>query len=222
MTETAHTALRRNPVLNNLSHQVLEEFAHLGRLRQYRKGEFLCLQGETWPHLFVVIGGLIKAFKESDEGRSLLVTNIYPGEVFWGLAFFEPEAMMPVRLESSEASRIYLWDRTQCLPLLHKYGELSWSISRLLTQKMLYASDIVEGLAFQPVASRLARLLLEEYPSNALAVDRRLTLDEMAARIGSTREMVCRILYRFATQGAIQINRTEFIFIDRQLLEKQI
>lgn len=88
-----------------------------------------------------------------------------------------------------------------------------------MVQRMMNASDIVDGLAFQPVASRLAHLLLEEYPADQLAVERHLTLDEMASRIGSTREMVCRILYRFATQGAIQINRTEFIFKDRQILE---
>jgi CRP-like cAMP-binding protein len=93
-------------------------------------------------------------------------------------------------------------------------------MTRLMVQRMLHASEIVDGLAFQPVASRLARLLLEQYPADQLAAERHLTLDEMAAHIGSTREMVCRILYRFAAQGAIQINRTEFIFKDRQLLEK--
>jgi CRP/FNR family transcriptional regulator len=88
-----------------------------------------------------------------------------------------------------------------------------------MAQRMLHASEIVEGLAFQPVAQRLARLLLEQFPADRLATERHLTLDEMAARIGTTREMVCRILYRFAAQGAIQINRTEFVFKDRQLLE---
>jgi hypothetical protein len=47
-----------------------------------------------------------------------------------------------------------------------------------------------------------------------------MTLDEMAARIGTTREMVCRQLYRFADQGAIQINRTEFMITDQGQLKK--
>ena len=45
-----------------------------------------------------------------------------------------------------------------------------------------------------------------------------MTLDEMAAHIGSTREMVCRILQRFANQGLIEITRTEFSFTDREQL----
>jgi hypothetical protein len=46
-----------------------------------------------------------------------------------------------------------------------------------------------------------------------------MTLDEMAARIGSTREMVCRHLYQFADQGVIQINRTELKILDQALLK---
>ncbi|MFH1632698.1 MAG: helix-turn-helix domain-containing protein [Chloroflexota bacterium] len=49
---------------------------------------------------------------------------------------------------------------------------------------------------------------------------RDLTLDEMAARIGSTREMVCRALYRFADDEMIQITHTEFVFTNREKLAK--
>jgi DNA-binding transcriptional regulator LsrR (DeoR family) len=63
--------------------------------------------------------------------------------------------------------------------------------------------------------------LLEQYPTSQDVVHRHLTLDEMASRVGTTREIVCRILYRFAEQRAIQINRTEFTFLDRSLLEEQ-
>jgi CRP-like cAMP-binding protein len=67
----------------------------------------------------------------------------------------------------------------------------------------------------------LARLLLEQY-SDAVGDyrAREMTLDEMAARIGTTREMVCRQLSRFADQKAISINRTEFMITDQRKLEQ--
>jgi CRP-like cAMP-binding protein len=74
-------------------------------------------------------------------------------------------------------------------------------------------------LAFQPLTGRVARLLLDQYPAGQNVAPRHLTLDEMASRVGTTREMVCRILYRFAEAGAIQINRTEFVFTDRSILD---
>jgi DNA-binding transcriptional regulator LsrR (DeoR family) len=63
-------------------------------------------------------------------------------------------------------------------------------------------------------------VLLEQYGNTGGDfVARDLTLDEMAARIGSTREMVCRHLYHFADQGIIQINRTEIKINDLDYLK---
>ena len=46
-----------------------------------------------------------------------------------------------------------------------------------------------------------------------------MMLDEMAAHVSTKREMVCRLLYEFADEGAIEINRTEFMIVDREKLE---
>ena len=85
--------------------------------------------------------------------------------------------------------------------------------------RMQFASEMLNDFVFQPTTGRLAGVLLDHYQE---AVDdyvaRDMTLDEMAARIGSTREMVCRHLYQFADQGVIQINRTELKILDQSLL----
>ena len=117
-------------------------------------------------------------------------------------------------------SRPRRWIGRALMPLILANGKLSWELSCLAIQRVQFASEIVEKLAFQPVAGRVARLLLEQYPTGQNIVPRHLTLDEMASRVGTTRELVCRILYRFAEQGAIQINRTEFTFLDRGVLEE--
>lgn len=192
----------------------------MAKARRYQPGEFLTQYGDHWPYLFLVAGGEISAVKESGEGRSLVVAIFAPGDLFWGLAFFHEDLPMPVTLQATEETEIALWSREQMLPVLLANGGFSWELCRLMVNRMLRASEIVEELAFHPVAGRLARFLLAQSAGTGgdrLARD--LTLDEMAARVGSTREMVCRMLYRFAEQGAIQINRTEFIFTDRNVLE---
>ena len=93
-------------------------------------------------------------------------------------------------------------------------------MNKLMIRRMMYASNILEEIAFQPVTGRLARVLLDNYGDSAGdTIDRDWTLDEMAARIGTKREIVCRQLSRFAEEGAIQINRTEFKITDQSLLE---
>ena len=82
------------------------------------------------------------------------------------------------------------------------------------------AGEIVEEVLFLPLPGRLANLLLTQY-EGALDdyVARDLTLDEMAARIGSTREMVCKILYQFSDKGLIELHRTEFKITDQHELQ---
>ncbi|HEY5729259.1 MAG TPA: Crp/Fnr family transcriptional regulator [Anaerolineales bacterium] len=161
------------------------------------------------------------AIKESPEGRSLTLATFDEGEIFWGLAFFIEDAPMPATLMATAECELMLWHRDNIMPFIMSDGNFSWELSRLAIQRAQFASEIVEQLAFQPLTERVARLLLEQYPANKSVVPRHLTLDEIASRVGTTREIVCRILYRFAERGAIQINRTDFTFLNRSLLEEQ-
>jgi CRP-like cAMP-binding protein len=211
--------LSNNPVFSKLPNSKLEVLAGSAFLKHLSKGEILVHAGDVWPNLFTVAMGGIEAIKESVEGRSLIVTSFQPGDIFWGLAFFYKDLPMPVILRAYSSSQIYLWSRDEIVPLLMENGEFSWELTRLMVLNMLRASEILEQMTFQPVAGRLAKLLMETTrEGTGSPVTRSLTLDEMAARIGSTREMVCRFLHRFADEGIIDITRTEYAIIDKDRL----
>jgi CRP/FNR family transcriptional regulator len=165
----------------------------------------------------------LNALKESSEGRTFVIAELDPGEVFWGLAFFEENVPNPMSIQASEPSSAYLWNRDAVLDLLIENGRMTWELTRLMVDRMLHASSVIEGLAFQPVAGRLAQLLTKYYGHRKEdAIERDLTLDDMAARIGSTREMVCRILHRFAEEQIIDITRTEFRITDNEKLKNYL
>ncbi len=213
--------LRAHPVFASLGADDLDLVARQAVLRDLEKGETLALQGEIWPDLFLVAGGELAAVKISSEGRSLLVTSFRKGELFWGPAFFQDDAPLAATLAAQSPTRVYLWSREWIEPVFLAHGKLGWELCRLMIQRMQRASAIVDELAFQPVAGRLARLLLEHFTSaGEQAIGRSFTLDEMAARIGTTREMVCRALYRFEDKKLIRVTRTEFVLTDRDGLAR--
>jgi CRP/FNR family transcriptional regulator len=218
MTDLA-TLLQNNPVFSALGAGDRVLMIQQARRHMYSKGETITLYGDVWSHLFLVGEGKVEALKESSDGRSLHVTCFGKGELFWGLAFFHEEAPMPVTLQAREKSILYLWAKDSVLPIILRNGQVSWEISRLMADQMQHASDLVEGLAFHPVAGRLARLLLDHFETAGdSSISRYLTLDEMAARIGSTREMVCRALYSFSDKKLIEVTRTEFVLTDHERL----
>jgi len=219
--ELVKDILRTHPVFASLEEAELAVLASQAVERQLKKDERLALQGEIWPYLFLVATGKVNAVKVSNEGRNLLVTTFGAGELFWGLACFQENAPQLATLEAYSPSCIYLWTRQHVEPIFIEHGKMGWELCHLMIQRMQRASAIVEELAFQPIAGRLANLLLDHFASaGEQSIERSLTLDEMAARVGTTREMVCRVLYRFANSGLINVTRTEFVLTDRAGLSR--
>jgi CRP/FNR family transcriptional regulator len=212
-----------NPLFQPLPQKILAELGKSAIKKSYQAGEIIVHQGDLWPYLFIVTAGKVNAVKESAGGRSLIATTITKGEVFWGLAFFIENAPMPVALHAAADSPIALWPRENLVPIIINHGEVAWNLCSLMISRMQLASEIVEELAFLPVVGRLAGLLLDTFGEDEHDfVARELTLDDMAARIGTTREVVCRHLYKFAEKGAIDIRRTELRINDRSFLEHQV
>ena len=213
--------LNAHPVFASQTEATRSQLVKWAVRRELKKGERLVMQGDVWPYLFLVADGELDAIKVSGEGRNLLVTTFGAGELFWGLAFFQDGAPLLATLEAHVPARVYLWHRQQIEPVFIEHGRMSWELCRLMIQRMQRASVIVEELAFQPVSGRLARLLLDDFESTGnAAIARHLTLDEMAARVGTTREMVCRAMYRFADKKLIDVTRTEFALTDKDGLRQ--
>ncbi len=213
--------LRTHSVFASLEKEDRVLLARLSIARELTKGEVLALQGDVWPYLFLVEQGHIEAIKESSQGRSLSVTTLGEGDLFWGPAFFQEGAQLPATLEVRDPTRLHLWSRQSVEPFLLAHGHILWELCGLMAQRMKRASAVVEELAFQPVAGRLAQLLVAVSAGREKeSIPRSLTLDEIASRIGTTREVACRFLHRFADEGLIDITRSEFLVHDQRRLEE--
>ena len=219
--EELNNLLSTHPVFTSLEEGERNLLTKQAARKDLKKGEALVMQGDVWPYLFLVAEGEIDAVKGSREGRNLLVTTFGKGELFWGLAFFQENAPLIATLEANCPSRVFLWSRNRIEPIFIEHGRMSWELCHVMIQRMQRASTIVDDLAFQPVAERLAHLLLDHFDTaGEQAIERSLTLDDMAIRIGTTREMVCRVLYRFADKKLINVTRTEFVLTDRAGLSR--
>lgn len=208
------------PVFRNLNISQKARIKKLAVLKTYNKGEILVLNGSHWPFVIIIASGLVHANKESSEGRSLTVRTFSDGDVFWGHAIFGNHST-PTTLFAHQATTIYQWSGDEILPILIENGEALWDLCIQLNQRMIEASQTIADIAFNPVVNRLAKLLLEQFDSEQQNyINRKMTLEEMAAKIGTTREVVCRLLYRFSDKNLIQVDRTKFILINKIELNK--
>lgn len=211
--------LLERELFQTLTNTEIESLISQGNLKKYAKRSYVAMAGDHWDKFFIVLTGTIAAQKVSIEGRNLWISEFNRADVFWGFAFFDPSLPMPVTLVAVGSTELLVWDRSAIQRIMETNGRFSWAMLLHMAKAMFRASSIVEGLAFHPVAGRIANFLLEKYPAEDVNFSRDLTLDEIAARAGTTREMVCRSLQRFATEGMIEITRTELRIRDRAKLE---
>jgi CRP/FNR family transcriptional regulator len=211
--------LSKVAVFSKLNEMDRQELVKRAWRRTFDKGEFICFQGDDWPNVMYLVSGKVAWTMLSPEGKRQVAFHLQSGDVAWGLTLFDSKPM-PATLEVIEKSEVYQWSRDEILPIVSHSVDAVWEVSRVLASAMRRVREVVYGFAFQSVAGRLAHLLLDYYkPEEGEPTPRELTLDEMAAAVGTTRELVCKVLYRFADEDMIRINRTEFIFTNPDKLE---
>jgi CRP-like cAMP-binding protein len=213
--------LEKHPIFLQFTSDQLDEAVNCAMSRHYDPGGFVTYYGDVWPYLLIVEAGRLDVIKESCDGKQLVALSLGPGTAFWGLAFFNDGMQTPGAVQAKQSSDIYLWSREAILPLMMASPHALWHMCQQMVTRMNQASQIVESLAFKPMAKRLASFLLEMFAETGeTSVKRTLTLDDIAAHVGSTREEVCRALYQFADKNLIEITRTEFSLINRDGLSQ--
>lgn len=222
MTSCAPGLLANSLLFKQFTDQDRSDLARTAIVKNLVGGEFLAMQGQHWPYLLLVYSGTLKTHKVSHQGRSLGALRLDQGSLFCSPTIIDGEPL-PATLEADGSCQLFLWHQDWILPYLQKNNQAMWELTRLLVQRMRLASEMVEDLAFKPVVSRVARMLLKQHQkSGEDHVERDLTLDEMAAMVGTTPVMVCKVLSQFADQGYLKVSRTEIEFINHQELEKLI
>jgi CRP-like cAMP-binding protein len=211
--------LAQAPVFEKLPAREIDTLVTQAVMKRLRPGEFLCHQGDDWRYAaFLARGGLRWAIL-SVGGREQVLFRVEPGHTFWAHSLFDCQPM-PASLSATKASTAYLWPEEVIAPILSRNPALLWEILCLMMGVMRRAREVIYGLAFKPVAGRLAKLLLEQSAGQeGQHVQREMTLSEIAATVATSQEVVCRLLYQFQADKIIELNRASFKLNDRAALE---
>ena len=207
-------------VFSHFPAEVLSQLADYSLSRKLAGGEHLCHQGEVWPYVIYLAEGQLSWSMVSSGGKEHQLFKVKYGDVFWAHSIFDDQSM-PASLSADGQVLAYIWPRDTILPLLMKYPKAMWDIPKILTGTMRSAREIIYGLAFQPVASRLAGYILDNLESTGQdSFSRDMTLEEIARVLATSAEVVCRLLYQFQTDGILKITRTQISLEDQRALEK--
>jgi CRP/FNR family transcriptional regulator len=214
--------LKNVEVFGQLTEAEREDLARLAVRRSLMRDEILCRQEDLWPFVLYIAHGTLRSSISAPDGRSYVVSTWDKGEVFWAHTIFDQDPM-PSTLVAGKATNIYQWEGEKALEIVFRNQLAIRALLRRQTCLIRRRRESIYSLAFNPVSSRLAKLIMEKFfVTDEPTVQRDLTLGDMAEMVATSPEVVCRLLYQFQAAGAIDINRASITLHDRQALEKLV
>ena len=221
-SEETLTFLRQIPYFARLDDEALKAVARAIVQRNYEPGEVIFLEGMPCAGLFLVQEGQVKLVKTSADGREQTLHFVQPGQSFNDVSVWDGEGN-PVTAVAITPVTCWVIDRESMLRLVEQYPVLAISVIESIARRTRHLVQLVEDLSFRPVQARLAKLLLDEAKAHGHQdhMPRLMTQQEMAARLGTVREVVGRALRNLEHEGIIRIERHRIIIVDRKRLEEQ-
>jgi CRP/FNR family transcriptional regulator len=214
--------LKNVEVFENLTDGEREDLSSLAIRRSLKKNEVICHQKDDWPYVFYIAFGSLRSIIAAPDGRSYVVSTWGKGEVFWAHTIFDQDPM-PSNLEAADTTNIYLWKGDDALQIVLRNQSATRALLRRQTLLIRKRRESIYNLAFNPVANRLAKLIIEKFfDTDEPVVQRDLTLGEMAEMVATSPEVICRLLYQFQSAGTISISRASITLHDRDALEKLV
>jgi CRP-like cAMP-binding protein len=213
--------LKKIPLFQDLSHDTMHRLVTCIEMREVRRRQVIYLPGDPGQAVFFVNGGRVKISKVTRDGKELTLAYRGPGEVFGELVMIDggPREEMAEAMENALITEL---ERGEFERLVQKEGMIGYRLAKVIAQRRREVENKIEQLIFKDVNAKLAELLLRlatEYgieDSRGTLVSLKITHQEMANLIGSTRETVSLTLSQFKRRGLIQTDGRKVILADRE------
>jgi CRP-like cAMP-binding protein len=208
--------LRSVPLFSELTEEDMASLARLTTRRRYPKDTVVFFENEEGDFFFTIVQGRIKVTILGDDGREIILSVLGPGDFFGEMALLdnEPRSATAIAAEDTELLSLH---RTDFQSTIGANLAISHALIKILTTRLRRANHQISTLALLDVYGRVARVILDMAREEGRRLKdgriafRRATHQEIANRIGTTRETVTRMLKDLERQSLIKIEGKEIV-----------
>jgi CRP/FNR family cyclic AMP-dependent transcriptional regulator len=190
----------------SLPPQHLKALAEQGTIKAFPKNAIIISEGDRSDSLFIVQSGKVKVYLADEDGKELMLSTHGPGEYFGEMILDDgPRSASVMTLEPSRFSVI---TTDQFKQFLAQHPEIGLELIKSLIYRVRALTKTVGNLGLLDVYGRVARLLLDMAieENGKQVIKEHLTQQDMASRVGCSREMISRILKDLRVGGYIKMD----------------
>jgi CRP/FNR family cyclic AMP-dependent transcriptional regulator len=216
---TSTKTLSSLPFFSGLGEDALRDISFHISERNFNSGQVITMEDMPCTGVYFVTRGLVRSGRMSFDGREHVIAYLGPGKPFnlvaaldGGTSTMKVESVTDATLCSISCDRFRM--------IMREHHEVALAVSAHLAAEVRRLGEMVEELALHTVRTRLARFLLA-HADGTPVTERQWTQEEIAAQIGTVREMVGRTLRSFGAQGLIRRRRGSVTIVDREGLARE-
>lgn len=204
------------PLFSDLDGEELEEISRRAVVRSFPRNALVVHEGDDSDSLYVVLSGRVKVFLGDEEGREVIINTLGPGDYFGELALFD-SAPRSASVMTMEQCRLGVLSRSDFEQAVDRNGRIALKVMRGLIQRLRHLTEDVKSLALMDVYGRVARLLLQlaTEKDGVQVIEEPLTQQDIASRVGASREMVSRIFKDLRAGGYIETEGRKLVIRER-------
>lgn len=178
----------------------------LGVVRSFPKNSVLVQEGDKSDQFYILLSGKLKVFLADDDGKEIVVDMLSPKQYFGEMALDGESRSASVM--TVEASKLAVIQREDFKRFLAENPDAALALIVTLIRRARNLTRTIGNLALLDVYGRVARLLIDNASdeSGKLVVTEKMSQQEIAQRIGSSREMVSRILSDLKEGGYLSLD----------------
>ncbi|MGZ5156416.1 MAG: Crp/Fnr family transcriptional regulator [Caldimonas sp.] len=190
---------------------LLEALAAHGNTRPFRANAILINEGDAGDSLYIVLTGRLRVYASSEDGRDVVLSELGPGEYVGELSL--DGLARSASVKTLAASTCCVVPGAQLRGFLAEHPDFALHLSQKLTRMVRRLTEQVKSLALQDVYGRMVRVLMElsDPVGDERVVREKLTQQEIADRVGSSREMVNRVMKDITSGGYVEVRDGRYV-----------
>ena len=184
----------------------IQRLAAAAGLHRYRRGQILFVEGDSGDSLLLIVDGALKAYSTSAEGEEFLLAVVGPGETLGELVLADGGSRSASVTAMTDATVLRL-PRHAVLDAAEIWPQVTAALLKSLADVVRRLTGAAADLVFLDLPRRVAKMLLiEREAAHSDVFETRLTQEEMAHRVGGSRQSVNTALREFQRRGWIAVD----------------
>ena len=209
---TAPPSVALNPLAQAVMSDALVALVERGEVRRYRKGTLLIQEGDVGDTVFIILSGRLRAYSAGENDREVTYGVYGPGEYIGELNLDGgPRSASVITLEACQCAVV---TRRTLERFIADRPEFAFELLAKVIRRVRAMTMSVRQLALNDVYGRLKLLLVSlavAQPGGTLRLGERITHQEMANRLGCSREMVSRLMKDLERGGYIALDAGHYV-----------